>query len=60
MGQCRLFCVSGYLSLWWYDGVNAEAKPLMGKGYFPTGFHFRLVAKQKKQGRWNTVFSSSC
>jgi len=36
MGQCRLFWVSGYLSLWWYDGVNVEAKPLMGKRLFVT------------------------
>ena len=26
--------MSGYLSLWWCDGVNAEVKALMGKGLF--------------------------
>ena len=36
---CVCVCVwdmSGSVSLWWYDGVNAEAKPLMGKGLFMT------------------------
>ena len=30
------FWVSGYLSLWWCDGVNVEAKAFMGKELFVT------------------------
>ena len=28
--------MSGHVSLWWYFGVNAEAKSLMGEGLFVT------------------------
>ena len=36
MGYYRLFWVSGYVSLWWYDRVNAETKSLMDKRLFMT------------------------
>ena len=42
--------MSGYVSLWWCDGVNIEARALMGKGLFVTDLEaFRGCEYVEKQ-----------
>ena len=43
--------MSGYLSLWWCDGVNVKAKALMGKELFVTDYEAFMSCEYAEKER---------